>query len=129
MDASEFAILPGAAEPIYRQIAGQLRRMIVSGQLQKGELLPSVRDIAGFHTINPMTVSRAYSLLETEGHLERLQGRGMIVAASSRRAASLDQRLGLIEPHLVEMARQAHELELPSDMVLRRLAALLEGKE
>ncbi|WP_210203214.1 GntR family transcriptional regulator [Labrys okinawensis] len=129
MDASEFAILPGAAEPIYRQIAGQLRRMIVSGQLEKGVSLPSVREVAGFHAINPMTVSRAYSLLETEGHLERLQGRGMIVATSSRRAASLDQRLALIEPHLLEMARQARELELPGDVILRRLAALLEGKE
>ena len=51
----------------------------------------------------------------------------MIVASSSRRAASLDQRLGLIEPHLVEMARQARELELPGDVILRRLAALLES--
>ena len=76
-----------------------------------------------------MTVSRAYSLLETEGYLDRLQGRGMIVATSSPRAASLDQRLGLIEPHLLEIVRQTRELELPGDVILRRLAALLEGKQ
>src|SRR5689334_18353983 len=99
MDASLLLIQPAAAEPIYRQIASQLRRMIASGQLSPGEPLPSVREVAGHHAINPMTVSRAYSLLEAEGQLERLRGKGMVVAAAHRRAQPEDRRMQLIEPH------------------------------
>ena len=126
MDASALSIQPSATEPIYRQIVGQLSRMIASGQLQPGELLPSVRDVAGFHAINPMTVSRAYSSLEAEGLLERLRGRGMAVAAIRRRVLSEAQRMRLIEQQLQDLARQAHELELPGEAVLRRLNDLLE---
>jgi Predicted transcriptional regulators len=128
MDASLLTIAPGVAEPIYRQIVEQLRRMITSGQLPPGESLPSVRDVAGRHAINPMTVSRAYSLLESEGLLERLRGMGMVVAAT-RRARPAGERMGLLEPRLHDLARAARELELPAGRVLRRLGELLEDGE
>jgi GntR family transcriptional regulator len=125
MDASLLTIQPNAPEPIYRQIVEQLRRLIASGQLTAGELLPSVRDVAGFHAINPMTVSRAYSIAETEGLLERLRGKGMAVAATRKAVQSESQRLALLEAQLQELARHANELELPAEPVLRRLAKLL----
>jgi GntR family transcriptional regulator len=125
MDASLLTIQPNAPEPIYRQIVEQLRRLIASGQLATGDLLPSVRDVAGFHAINPMTVSRAYGLAETEGLLERLRGKGMAVAATRRASQSENQRLALLEPQMLELARHARELELPADPVLRRLTKLL----
>lgn len=125
MDASLLTIQPNAPEPIYRQIVEQLRRLIAGGQLLAGELLPSVREVAGFHAINPMTVSRAYGLAESEGLLERLRGKGMAVAAVRRASQSENQRLALLEPQLLELARHARELELSADPVLRRLAKLL----
>lgn len=125
MDASLLTIQPNAPEPIYRQIVEQLRRLIASGQLATGDLLPSVRDVAGFHAINPMTVSRAYGLAETEGLLERLRGKGMAVAATRRASQSENQRLALLEPQMLELARHARELELSADPVLRRLTKLL----
>lgn len=121
-----FAIQPTSAEPIYRQIVEQLRRLIAAGQLTTGELLPSVREVAGFHAINPMTVSRAYGMAEADGLLERLRGKGMAVAATSRSSATQAQRMALLEPPLRELARHARELELPADAVLRRLGRLLD---
>lgn len=121
-----FAIQPTSAEPIYRQIVEQLRRLIAGGQLVTGELLPSVRDVAGFHAINPMTVSRAYGMAETEGLLERLRGKGMAVASTIRSTATQAQRMALLEPQLQDLARHARELELSGDAVLRRLGRLLE---
>ena len=121
-----FAIQPTSAEPIYRQIVEQLRRLIAGGQLVTGELLPSVRDVAGFHAINPMTVSRAYGMAESEGLLERLRGKGMAVAATTRSTATQAQRMALVESQLQELARHARELELPGDAVLRRLGKLLD---
>ncbi|KLD65115.1 GntR family transcriptional regulator [Dyella japonica] len=126
MDASMFAIQPSSAEPIYRQIVEQLRRLIAGGQLASGDLLPSVRDVAGFHAINPMTVSRAYGMAETEGLLERLRGKGMAVAVTTRSTATQAQRMALLEAQLQALARHARELELPGDAVLRRLGKLLD---
>lgn len=126
MDASLLTIQPTSPEPIYRQIVEQLRRLIAGGQLAAGELLPSVREVAAFHAINPMTVSRAYGMAESEGLLERLRGKGMAVAATTRSTQTQAQRLALLEPQLQALARHARELELPSDAVLRRLGRLLE---
>jgi|SRR5579871_840396 len=126
MDASLLTIQPNAAEPIYRQIVEQLRRLIASGQLVAGELLPSVREVAGFHAINPMTVSRAYGMAEAEGLLERLRGKGMAVAAVRKASQSQAQRMALLEPQLTALARHIRELELPAEPVLRRLTDLLE---
>jgi GntR family transcriptional regulator len=125
MDASLLTIQPNAPEPIYRQIVEQLRRLIASGQLTAGELLPSVRDVAGFHAVNPMTVSRAYGIAEAEGLLERLRGKGMAVAATRKAVQSESQRMALLEAQLQALARQANELELPAEPILRRLAKLL----
>ncbi|HEY4751019.1 MAG TPA: GntR family transcriptional regulator [Steroidobacteraceae bacterium] len=126
MDKDLLSIVSGAAEPIYRQIAAQLRRLILSAQLAPGEELPSVREVAGFHAINPMTVSRAYSQLEAEGFLERRRGKGMVVAESRRRPQSDGRRLEQLDPSLSEVARQARELDLPAALVLERLRALME---
>jgi GntR family transcriptional regulator len=125
MDASLLTIQPASAEPIYRQIIDQLRRLIAGGQLVAGELLPSVRDVAGFHAINPMTVSRAYGLAEAEGLLERQRGKGMVVASTRRATQTESHRLALLEPQLQALARHANELELSAEPVLRRLTKLL----
>ena len=125
MDASLLTIQPASSEPIYRQIVEQLRRLIAGGQLPPGELLPSVREVAGFHAVNPMTVSRAYSLAESEGLLERLRGKGMAVAATRRSTQTQAQRLALLEPQIQALARQASELELPADAVVQRLSKLM----
>ena len=129
MDASLLTIRPSAPEPIYQQIAAQLRRLIASGRLAAGEELPSVRDVAVHHAINPMTVSRAYSQLEGEGLLERRRGRGMAVAGSNHSPQPPEARLEQLEPRLTELARQARELKLPSRLLLQRLRSLLEDAE
>jgi GntR family transcriptional regulator len=126
MHASGLIIQPSAPDPIFRQIAAQIRRLIASRQLAPGELLPSVRDVAEFHAINPMTVSRAYSMLEAKGLLERMRGKGMAVSNTQGRPSSPDQRLELLDPTLRAVARQAEELELPASLVLKRLRNLME---
>lgn len=129
MESDDLLIQPSSAEPIYRQIAQQLRRLIASGRLSAGEEIPSVRDVAGRHAINPMTVSRAYGQLESEGLLERRRGKGMVVATLRVRAQSADRRLQQLQPQIDELSRQARELGLPADLVLDRLRKLLEAEQ
>ena len=126
MDALLFHIQPASPQPIYRQITEQVRRLVAGGQLGAGDPLPSVREMAAAHAINPMTVSKAYSLLESAGVLERLRGIGMAVAATTRRVQPIEQRMALIEPALDALARQTRELELPPARVLARLKSLLD---
>ena len=125
MDARILHVNPSSPEPIYRQIAEQLRRLVAAGQLRPGDGLPSVREVAAAHAINPMTVSRAYSQLEAEGVLERLRGKGMAVAARESRGGGVAARMQLLEPVLREAARHCRELELPAERVLARLRQLL----
>ena len=66
------------------------------------------------------------AMAETEGLLERLRGKGMAVAATTRSSATQAQRMALLEPQLQELARHTQELELPAEAVLRRLGRLLE---
>ncbi len=70
---------------IYRQVIEQIRRQIMTGRLAEGVQLPTVRDLAKRLKVNPMTVSKAYSLLEIEGLVERRRGVGLFVAKLSKR--------------------------------------------
>lgn len=90
----------------------QIRRLIAGGQLPPGSELPSVREIAQQHAVNPMTVSKAYSMLEAEGLLERHRGKPMTVAGGTRGAAPLAQRLVQLEPHARQLAEAARQLEV-----------------
>lgn len=66
--------------PIYAQIVSELKRLIVSGALERGEKLPSVRELAGSLAINPNTIQRAYRELEAEGFVFSMPGKGSFVA-------------------------------------------------
>jgi GntR family transcriptional regulator len=103
---SEFLIQTNSDVPIYRQLVDQVHRLAASGRLTAGERLPSVRQLAEELAINPMTVSKAYSLLEQEGFLERQRGIGMVLTGDSQ------SRHDLIRPALVELVRQARQLGL-----------------
>ena len=113
-----FSIVPGSTAPIYRQLVDQVRRLVAGGQLAPGDALPSVRDVALQLAVNPMTVSKAYGLLELEGVLERRRGVGMLVASGQRSASDAGERLALLRPTLERAAREARELELDPDTVL-----------
>ena len=66
--------------PIYVQIKEALCRLILSGALQTGERLPSVRELAGQLAINPNTIQRAYRELEHEGFIYSMTGKGSFVS-------------------------------------------------
>jgi len=121
-----FQIKPGSGIPIYRQIIDQVRRLIASGALRAGDELPSIRQAAGYYEINPMTISKAYSLLEAAGVLERVRGCGMIVAAEQPGELSLKKRLELLRPALREAAAQARQLNISKETALKTLSEYME---
>lgn len=76
----QFTISPSSGVPIYKQLYSQIERLIINGYFNQDDILPSVRQVAIDLEINPMTVSKAYGLLEERGYLIRLRGKGMAVA-------------------------------------------------
>ena len=84
-------------DPVYHQVADQLRRLVASGDLVPGAALPSVRQLARDLGVNLNTIARAYRLLEGEGFLVIHDRAGVTVAAPaeeiecSARAKLLDE--------------------------------------
>ena len=68
------------ARPIYEQVKDGLRRLVVTGAIQEGERLPSVRSLASSLAINPNTIQKAYESLEAEGYLYSVPGKGSFAA-------------------------------------------------
>lgn len=106
--SSQFDIQPNSGIPIYRQIVDQVHALVAGGRLTAGDLLPSVRTVAKGADVNPMTVSKAYSLLEAEGLVERVRGLGMRVASGGvdgSVAARQQQLRTLLEPAMHRAAQ------------------------
>ena len=119
-----FVLQPSSGVPIYRQLIDQVRRMVASGQLTPGTELPSVREVAAEYTVNPTTISKAYSLLETEGLLQRNRGKPMTIAGARRNQNGLVQRLKQVEAQVDSLVLAARQLDLSA----ADLAGLLEKK-
>ena len=120
-----FSINTGSTEPIYRQLVEQVRRRVAGGQLTAGQEIPSVRELAQALAVHPMTISKAYSLLEAEGLLERRRGLAMRVAPQHRRAQPAASRVELLRPTLERAAAEARQLELPAAQVLQLFDQIL----
>ena len=125
-DHFAFSIQTGSAEPIYRQLIEHVRRRVASGQIKAGDEIPSVRDLAQRLAVHPMTISKAYSLLEAEGLLERRRGLAMRVAAQHLAARPADERIALLRPVLARAAAEARQLQLPPHTVLQLLQDILD---
>ena len=79
--------------PIYLQVANSIKRDIVTGKLEPGAKLPSVRDLAVEYTINPNTVSRVYKELEMEGVCFTRRGMGTFVTEDPERVQQLKEEM------------------------------------
>jgi GntR family transcriptional regulator len=113
-----FILHPQSGTPIYRQLLEQVRRLVASGRLTAGDTLPSVRELAVEHAVNPMTISKAYALLEAEGLLERNRGKPMTVAAGSRNQAAPRERLRRLDREAEQLVLAARQLQLEKRQVL-----------
>jgi len=123
-----FTLNPQSGTPIYRQLADQVRRLVAGGQLRAGDELPSVRELAITHAVNPMTISKAYSLLETEGVLVRQRGKPMQVAPQRAIVSSAQKRLEHLRPQLEQLVLAARQLEISDQTLLSTLEKILAEK-
>jgi GntR family transcriptional regulator len=80
------------SQPIYRQLRDRVIHMILDGTLKEGDPLPSVRNVAADHRVNPLTVLKGYQQLVDEALVEKRRGLGMFVVEGARNMLLKDER-------------------------------------
>jgi GntR family transcriptional regulator len=78
--------------PFYRQVIDQVKAAIATETLSPGDRLPTVRQLAVDLSINPNTVSRAYTELELTGLVETQMGSGTFVGSRQVKPNDVEQR-------------------------------------
>jgi len=127
-DNLQFEINPTSGVPIYRQIVDQILALVAGGVLREGQLLPSVRQVAREASVNPMTVSKAYSRLEAEGVVRRVRGQGMEVLPPSQNG-TLDQRKAQFRETIGPALHRARQLGLNQKQIRDVIATLLQDQQ
>ena len=125
---ANFEINPTSGVPIYRQIVDQVRALVAGGLLREGDLLPSVRQVASDASVNPMTVSKAYSRLETEGVVRRVRGLGMQILPPSQNG-SVDERKQQFRATLEPALHRARQLGLNQKQIREVISTLLQDQQ
>lgn len=107
--------------PIYLQLKQRVIAMMLDGQLNPGDALPSVRQVAADYQLNPITVSRAYQELADESLVEKRRGLGMFVTEqaaqrlrNSERAKFLAEEWPLVLQRIALLGLDLTELTDPS---------------
>jgi len=114
-------------EPIYEQIARQIKAQIIAGTLEEGAALPSIRALAHDLQVSVITTKRAYDELEREGFLDSVGGKGTFVAAQNP-AFLREKRMRLVEEKLSAAVAEARLLGIGLDD-LAQMLRLLHGEE
>ena len=107
--------------PFYRQIIEQVKFAIARGDLEPGDRLPTVRQLAVDLSINLNTVIRAYRELEIEGTIETQQGSGTFVGRKRPRIDDLE-RQRMLDQILTELLARASDYGFTLDEVLQGLS-------
>lgn len=114
-----------STESIYEQIANQIKGMIIKGELEEGQGLPSIRGLAKDLQISVITTKRAYEELEKEGFIETMQGKGSFVAMQNKELMK-EKKLKIIEEKLGEVVEESRLLGLRYTEVNEMLKILFE---
>ena len=106
-----------SSTPIYEQIKIQIINQIMSGELNEGDIIPSIRSLALDIKISVMTVKKAYDELEEEGYIKSVQGKGTFVAPKNmelvREQANKD-----IESYILKIIEISNKFNISKEEIL-----------
>ena len=114
-----------SGKPIYEQITAQIKNSILSGELQEGEALPSMRALAKDLRISVITTKRAYEDLERDGFVVTVAGKGCFVAPRNLELMREEQRKR-VEQTLEQAVEQAQAASITLEEMQQMLSLLYE---
>ncbi len=121
----KITILPQGTLAIYEQIVNQLKNAIVTGELQTGEALVSIRALAADLGVSVITTKRAYEELEKEGLIRSVAGKGFFVCEYNTDYLK-EKQLVMIEKRLGEIIGEARQAGLGCEDFVEMVRALYE---
>lgn len=120
-------IANSSPDPIYEQISKQIKSQIISGDLQAGDPLPSIRNLAKELQISVITTKKAYETLEKEGFLDSVTGRGTFVALQNKEILK-EKKMKIVEDKISEAISDAKLLGISLEEI-NQMLNLLYGDE
>ena len=121
----KIVIQPQGTLAIYEQIVNQLKNAIVTGELQAGEALPSIRGLSGELNVSVITTKRAYEELEKEGLIRSVSGKGFYVCEYNTDYLR-EKQLVMLERRLQEVIAEAKQAGLGCEEVKEMVETLFE---
>ncbi len=115
-----------SGKPIYEQITEQIKSLIISGGLQEGDALPSMRLLAKELRISVITTKRAYEDLERDGFIVTMTGKGSFVARKNVEFIR-EEQLRKVEACLQEAADLAKTGGISLEETIEILSLLYKG--
>ena len=115
-------------QPIYEQIYTQIKNAIIAGDLEEGDALPSIRQLAKDLRISVITTKRAYEELERDGFIDTVAAKGCFVAAKNIEMLR-EEKLREIEEHMREILRLAPACGLSDLDVLEQFRVIVEEEQ
>ena len=116
-----------SSEPIYEQIARQIRRQIIASELEEGDALPSIQVLAKELQVSVITTKRAYEELERQGLIDTVGGKGTFVAAQNKEFLR-EKQLSAVEEQISGAVEEA-QLWGIEEKQLHEMISLLYGEE
>ncbi len=121
-----FDIDPKSGTPIFKQVIEQVKRAIATGMLLPDEQLPTVRELAEEHSLNPNTIAKAYQNLELLGVVYTRPGpRGGTFVAGEAAAGVREEELQRYQEEIRRLVRYGHSLGLDRGELDRRFQQAL----
>lgn len=121
-------IIQNSEIPIYQQVADSFKTDILSGKYKEGEYLPSIRELARDLKISVITTMKAYELLESEGLITAIKGKGFFVNAQDNQMIK-EQHLRMVEDALLKAIVSAKIAGLTNKELKDTLNTLLDLEE
>ncbi len=116
-----------SGQPIYDQIRSQIKNMIIAGELNEGDALPSMRLLAKELRISVITTKRAYDELEKDGFISSVPGKGSFVASKNIDFIK-EEQLRKIEAHMQSIIESANICGLTLNDLTKMLELIYKGE-
>jgi len=112
-------------QPIYEQITSQIKSKIMHGELQEDTMLPSVRTLAKNLKVSALTVKKSYDLLEEEGFIVTIHGKGSFVACANQ-AQLLEEKKKEVEEEFEKSINKARSCGMSENEIKDLFMIVLE---
>jgi len=124
----EIIISSSSRKPIYEQITSQIKGMIMTGELDSGTSLPSMRALAKSLHVSVITVQKAYDELQRDGFIETTVGRGTFVSARNKDFIQEEQQRK-VEEMLSEVVEISRSHGITEETLIQLLRLFYQGEE